>query len=82
LEFPFSRGEILFSEDFMKSTDGVTAQAQLIGYDGKKTATRKLGYIDALASCWNELFHMTLKTGNASSGFDFKVGGARTNRRW
>jgi hypothetical protein len=81
LEFPFSRGEILFSEDFLKSTDGVTAQAQLIGYDGKKTATRKLGYIDALASCWNELFHLTLRA-DADSSVSYRVGKQRTDRRW
>lgn len=82
LEFPFSRGEILFSPEFLKSRDGITAQAQMIGYDGKKTATRKLGYIDALASCWNELFHLTLRPSGTSGGASYRVGGERHNRRW
>lgn len=81
LETPFSLGHILFARNFLGSQDGIEAQSQLIGYEGKKTAVHRVDYPDALASAYRELWMIANE--EESGGGSIEVGGERrSSERW
>lgn len=74
IETPFSMGNILFAADFLHSADGVEAQSQLIGYQGKKSSTHKVDFPDALASAYKLVWPMA---GDETAGKAEYFGGAK-----
>jgi len=82
LEMPYSMGNILFHENFVKSYDGIQAQAQLIGYEGKKDATHKVDFLDCAASAYKELFPYALRASAKSTESRIVVGGRSAYADW
>ena len=81
LETPYSLGNILFSEDFLSTKDGIEAQSQMIGYEGKKDATHKVDFIDALASAYKLVWPIAMR--GESNSKQIEVGGERhSSERW
>lgn len=75
LETPYSLGNILFIETFLQTRDGIEAQSQLIGYIGKKTATHRVDFPDALASAYKEVWQLAMHSD--SGGKQIETGGRR-----
>lgn len=75
LETPFSLGHILFGPEFLSTADGVEAQSQLIGYEGRKTATHRVDFPDALSSAYRELWKIAMQLSGKTGAIE--VGGAR-----
>jgi len=66
LETPYSMHNIRFAADFLSTPDGVEAQSQLVGYQGKKDGTHRVDFPDALASAYKLAWPMAgSRTGGA-----------------
>ncbi len=81
LETPFSIGNILFAEDFLSSRDGIEAQSQMIGYEGKKDANHRVDFPDALSSAYKLVWPIAMR--GESKSKQIEVGGERhSSERW
>ncbi len=81
LETPFSLGHILFIDTFLGSRDGIEAQSQMIGYEGKKTATHRVDFPDALASAYKHVWMLAMQSESETG--QIETGGRRRNsERW
>jgi hypothetical protein len=65
LEHPYTLGSILFGPNFLSTPDGVEAQNQLIGYQGRKTDKHRIDFPDALASAYRILWPTAMNMGKS-----------------
>lgn len=79
LEAPYSLGNILWHVDFLKTVDGIEAQSQIIGFEGKDNG--RVDFPDALSSCYDELFMFSLQESLSSSQEYYHSGPRRTHSR-
>jgi hypothetical protein len=79
LETPYSIGNILFAEDFLASRDGIEAQSQMIGYEGKKDANHRVDFPDALSSAYKLVWPIAMRGGDSDSP-EIEIGGPRRGK--
>jgi hypothetical protein len=79
IETPYSLGNILFAEDFLTTSDGIEAQLQLVGYEGKKNAKHRVDFPDALSSAYKLVWQIAMRGGDSDSP-EIEIGGPRRGR--
>lgn len=68
LENPYAIGQILFSRSFLSTRDGIEAQSQLIGYEGKENSRMPVHFPDCLSTAYRELWPVAFRMSSKDSG--------------
>lgn len=74
LETPYSMHDLAFDREFLSTSDGIEANSQLIGYQGKKDSQHRVDFPDALASAYKLAWSMA---GSAVAGKMEYIGGPK-----